>query len=34
MLVLGIDGADPLIELQGDIQGIVKALGGSGSVAR
>ncbi len=34
LLVLGIDGADPLIELQGDIQGIVKALGGSGSVAR
>ncbi|KPZ12070.1 metal ABC transporter substrate-binding protein [Pseudomonas syringae group genomosp. 3] len=34
LLVLGIDGADPLIELQGDIQGIVKALGESGSVAR
>ncbi len=34
LLVLGIDGADPLAELQGDIQGIVKALGESGSVAR
>ncbi|EGH34975.1 ABC transporter, periplasmic substrate-binding protein, putative, partial [Pseudomonas syringae pv. japonica str. M301072] len=28
LLVLGIDGADPLAELQGDIQGIIGVLAG------
>ncbi|KPX94421.1 ABC transporter periplasmic substrate-binding protein, partial [Pseudomonas amygdali pv. myricae] len=30
LLVLGIDGADPLAELQGDIQGVIEVLAGKG----